>query len=47
MKKPKQMNAGINPDLATKLQMRLLKEGCSYRQWLEDRIVEYLNSRRK
>lgn len=42
MKKPKQIIAGIDPVRAKKLKVRLVREGCSYRQWLEDRIDEYL-----
>ena len=45
--KPKQLIAGIDPVRAKKLQVRLIHEGCSYRQWLEDRIDEYLQGPNK
>ena len=42
MKIRKQLIAEVDPKLARKLKVRLAAEGCTYREWLEAQIVEYL-----
>ena len=47
MKRGKQIIAEIDPILHKRLKVRLARDGCSYRQWLEDRIVEFLSGPNK
>jgi len=47
MKRRKQINTEINPVLHKRLKIRLAQEDCSYRQWLEDRTIEWISDPNK